>query len=232
MKKIKGFIIGFSIVVFFIIVYVCIYTSYYLTNNIILFLINYLFLGILFSMAFGVLICIPVILVWIFLDSKIKISKTVKVSVQIILLVILLNIGFYHTGYEYTLDNNIVNGVELVLRMVSDVVSRETIDIKTNVISLTKERVRISLGPKPRRFRGRVDWYLKINNGEYVIPVPSQERVEKLLYEETSGKKAINTITVYKNSKFIKAINGVKLSEDKGFFELIDEDIKGADGNV
>ena len=211
MNKIKSLIIWLSIFVAIVAVgWLC--TSYIVTNDIKFFAINYLFTSILWLVPMVILIIIPVMIGWIVLEVNIKMSKVLKIICRIVLLclsiLIVLNISFNRAGYKkYTLNNNRISGGGLVLRTLSDVISRETFEIKTNKVRLISEQ---------RRTRRSTvyDWYLEINNGEYVIPTEHEYKVRKLLYETTYGERDINTICVYKNSKFIKAINGVELSED------------------
>lgn len=69
------------------------------------------------------------------------------------------------------------------------------------------------------RYKEITYYYLNIREGEYIIPLRSMADpivIENLLYNKNYGEKVnyLNQIEVYKNTKFIKSINGIDIDSD------------------
>lgn len=67
-------------------------------------------------------------------------------------------------------------------------------------------------------------YYLNIRNGEYIIPLSDMTKpivIEKLLYDKEYGEQAnlTNTIELYKNTKYVKSINGIDINSDNETIE-------------
>ena len=99
--------------------------------------------------------------------------------------------------------------------MGGDIINNQTIDINAKNVEVMSYKVtKWRGGGKRRSSRERIIYYhyLNINEGEFMIPIKDDEIVEALLYYKSYVEKSTNTITVYKNSKLVRAINGIELS--------------------
>lgn len=102
-----------------------------------------------------------------------------------------------------------------ILEYGGDIINNQTIDINAKNVEVMSYKVtKWRGGGKRRSSRERIIYYhyLNINEGEFMIPIKDDEIVEALLYYKSYGEKSTNTITVYKNSKLVRAINGIELS--------------------
>ena len=159
-------------------------------------------------------------------DKKKRVKKIRIISTIVLLLILIIINNHNLDGYkEYTINGRKIYWIEMYIRNLSDIITADTIDIQTDDVKVINEMATINGS------RGNLSYYtvyyLDINNGEYIIPfkkiysgktpvmdIFNNNVVEKnLLYKSAEGEK--NTITVYKNSKLIKAINGVELNGDK-----------------
>ena len=95
----------------------------------------------------------------------------------------------------------------MTFREIGDIISNKTIEIKTNNWKIIHDI-------RSRRKHNIYDYYLEINEGEYIIPIGNVAKVRALLYQSSYDENSINVITVYKNSKIIKEINGVDISAE------------------
>lgn len=107
-----------------------------------------------------------------------------------------------------------------IVNIITDSTEKETeiIYVKTKDISMYDER-KIKKGlKKPSNISYTTYYYMNIENGEFIIPVKNSETytiIHNLLYKEYGEQKNhINAIEVYKNTKFIKAINGIDLDSN------------------
>lgn len=97
----------------------------------------------------------------------------------------------------------------------------EIIYAKTENINTFNETVRTrqQRSDGTYRYKERRYYYLNIRDGEYIIPLSSMADpivIENLLYNKNYGEQVnyLNKIEVYKNTKFIKSINGIDIDSD------------------
>jgi hypothetical protein len=215
MKKLILLIIGFII---FMIMYIIFQarTLFDKTNNILLLLSlisDSIFMTLL--MGFMVISILPIII----LRKKDEVSLTSKhmpIIVWIILIIFLFNLNYtaIRPYKKYTIDSKKIYGIEMTFRALGDIINNKTIEIKTNNWKIIHDR-------RLTRRHTIYDYYLEINEGEYIIPIGNANKVRALLYQNSYGEKSTNTITVYKNSNIIKEINGVDLSaKDNEIYEF------------
>lgn len=161
-----------------------------------------------------ILFFIPQI-IGLFLTKKKQItltSKTIKIAIVLAIIISALILNYTSDYKKYKIDGSRVYGIEMYVKTLGDIISRDTIDIKSNKVKLEIEQEYV--GGRYGSGHMITYYYLNINDGEYVIPIEREDKVEALLYNNTYGERTINTITVYKNSKFVKAVNGIDISED------------------
>lgn len=108
-----------------------------------------------------------------------------------------------------------------MINVITDFKKRETeiIYARTQDINTFEERKLITKKRRPARHEYKDYYYLNIGDGEYIIPVKDFETciiINDLLYNNKYGEQInfINEIEVYKNTKFIKSINGINLDSD------------------
>lgn len=188
-----------------------------MTNNMLLFLLSILSSSILPTLLMGFIAISVLPIIILRKSNEVKLtSKYIPIIVLIILVIFAFNLNYsaIYPYREYTINGKKVYGMELTFRTLGDIISNETIEIKTNNCEIIHDI----------RYRNHYtiyDYYLKINEGEYIIPIGSASKVRGLLYQNSYGENSINTITVYKNSKIIKEINGLDLSaEDNEIYEF------------
>ena len=192
-------------------------TFFNMTNNMLLFLLSILSSSILPTLLMGFIAISVLPIIILRKSNEVKLtSKYIPIIVLIILVIFAFNLNYsaIYPYREYTINGKKVYGMELTFRTLGDIINNETIEIKTNNCEIIHDI----------RYRNHYtiyDYYLKINEGEYIIPIGSASKVRGLLYQNSYGENSINTITVYKNSKIIKEINGLNLSaEDNEIYEF------------
>lgn len=192
-------------------------TFFNMTNNMLLFLLSILSSSILPTLLMGFIAISVLPIIILRKSNEVKLtSKYIPIIVLIILVIFAFNLNYsaIYPYREYTINGKKVYGMELTFRTLGDIISNETIEIKTNNCEIIHD---IRYGNHYTIY----DYYLKINEGEYIIPIGSASKVRGLLYQNSYGENSINTITVYKNSKIIKEINGLDLSaEDNEIYEF------------
>ena len=192
-------------------------TFFNMTNNMLLFLLSILSSSILPTLLMGFIAISVLPIIILRKSNEVKLtSKYIPIIVLIILVIFAFNLNYsaIYPYREYTINGKKVYGMELTFRTLGDIISNETIEIKTNNCEIIHD-IRYS------NHYTIYDYYLKINEGEYIIPIGSASKVRGLLYQNSYGENSINTITVYKNSKIIKEINGLDLSaEDNEIYEF------------
>lgn len=131
--------------------------------------------------------------------------KRFKLICLISITTIVLLLSVFREGvfsYRYYSGNNdtIKNDFSFATALMKDSINKETIDIPVNYYNI--ERSRIVSGNKPSI---RSTYYLILNGGEYTIPLSSADRNLVTAYFFEAGE---NTVSIYKNSSFLFAING------------------------
>lgn len=192
-------------------------TIFNMTNNMLLFLLSIISRSILPTLLMGFITISVLPLIILRKSNEVKLtSKHIPIIVFIMLIIFAFNLNYIaiYPYREYTINGKKVYGMEMTFRTLGDIISNETIEIKTNnceIVHNIRSRNRYTI----------YDYYIKINEGEYIIPIGSASKVRGLLYQNSYGENSINTITVYKNSKIIKDINGIDLSaEDNEIYEF------------
>lgn len=179
------------------------------TNNILL-LLSLLSDSIFMTLLMGfIVISILPIIILRKTDEVSFTSKHMPIIVLIILIIFAFNLNYsaIRPYKKYTIDSKKIYGIEMTFRALGDIISNKTIEIKTNNWKIIHDI-------RSRRKHNIYDYYLEINEGEYIIPIGNVAKVRALLYQSSYGENSINVITVYKNSKIIKEINGVDLSAE------------------
>lgn len=179
------------------------------TNNILL-LLSLLSDSIFMTLLMGfIVISILPIIILRKTDEVSFTSKHMPIIVLIILIIFAFNLNYsaIQPYKKYTIDSKKIYGIEMTFRALGDIISNKTIEIKTNNWKIIHDI-------RSRRKHNIYDYYLEINEGEYIIPIGNVAKVRALLYQSSYGENSINVITVYKNSKIIKEINGVDLSAE------------------
>lgn len=116
---------------------------------------------------------------------------------------------------------SIINQIVDFKEKETEIIYAKTKDIKTYTeTKLVNKTVRRSNG-KIRNEGSRYEYYyyLNIRNGDYIIPLSDMAKpiiIETLLYDKEYGEHTnfINKIEVYKNTKYIKSINGIDINSD------------------
>lgn len=153
-------------------------------------------------------------------------NKSKKTLIIIIILSMLLSILFTKNDYkQYTIEGRKIHPIEMYLRNLGDLIEKDTIQINTKDAKIIYDSIYHHTIRSGRSSYTTI-YYISINNDEYILPLklkqtdrllpvrPLSYTLEKsLLYQKTYGEKTINTITVYKNSKLVKSINGIDMDQ-------------------
>lgn len=186
------------------------------TNNILL-LLSLISDSIFMTLLMGFMVIFVLSIIILRKSDEVSLtSKHIPIIVLIILIIFAFNLNYTAIRpYEkYTIDSKKIYGIEMTFRALGDIISNKTIEIKTNNWKIIHD-IRV------RRTHNIYDYYLEINEGEYIIPIGNPNKVSALLYQSSYGENSINTITLYKNSKLLKEINGVDLSaKDNEIYEF------------
>lgn len=186
------------------------------TNNILFFLLYEIWRNIIIIGLIFLIISIPLGLL---LNNIKKIKLTEKQQIIIVIIIsfvlglIPINYNLYNTRYK--VEGEKLYGIDMNIRVVKDIIIGETVEIKSDDVKIEEYYSEHYAGSKYGSKLQNV-YYLKINDGEYEIPITNKDKVESLLYKNSYEEKRMNTIVVYKNSKLIKEINGIKLSDSNG----------------
>jgi len=168
----------------------------------------------MFMFPFVILIMLPIISKKS--DKVLLTSKHTPIMVLTLLIIFALNLNYLAIKQceHYTINGKKVSGIEAAIRILGDTINNETIEIKTNDIKTTGYIWKyLSGGKHSTRLGSPIEqYYLNINDYDYLIPIFNRsDKVDNLLYQNSYYESGINTITVYKNSKIIKQINGIDL---------------------
>lgn len=191
------------------------YIWYELTDNILFFLLSALQQSILFTAVMGIIIInvLPIIILRKTNEVELT-SKHMPIIVLIITVIFIISLSITDTYDRYVIDGKRVYGIEMVFNTFKDVMTNKTIEIEAYDYEIIHEK------ELTRKYKYN-KYYLSINEGEYIIPIGNKNKVLLLLYNYSYGENAINKIETYKNSKIIKAINGIKLSaKDDEIYEF------------
>ncbi len=187
------------------------------TNNILL-LLSLISSSLFMTMLIGFMVISTLPIIILRKSDEVNLtSKHIPIIVLIIFIIFVFNLNYTSIYEKYTINSKKIYGIEMTFRALGDIVSNKTIEIKTNNWKIIHDQ----------RFRYKrsgylYDHYLEINEGEYIIPIGNPTQVSSLLYQSSYGGKSNNTITVCKNSKIIKKINGVDLSaKDNELYEFV-----------
>lgn len=167
------------------------------------------------------IVIIPLVLyklVSVFLEI-LKIKNTQKskknficsIVVLIIFSVLLSNkVSYLFDSTTTSIKGKKASDLQSIINQILDFKERETeiIYAKAENINAFNETVRTGQQA-----------YLNIRDGEYTIPLSSMAVpivIEDLLYNENYGEQVnyLNQIEVYKNTKFVKSINGIDIDSD------------------
>lgn len=143
--------------------------------------------------------------------QKSKKNFACSIFVLIIFSVLLSNnVNFLFKGMTTSIKGKKDSDLQSRINQILDFKERETevIYAKTENINTFNETVRTGQ-----------QYYLNIRDGEYIIPLSSMAApivIEDLLYNKNYGEQVnyLNEIEVYKNTKFIKSINGIDIDSD------------------
>lgn len=219
MKKIKQplLMIIILIVIMSIVMFLPGETLYCITNNISFFLMSMVKQSIILTLLIGVIIVpiLPIIILRKSEETQLS-KKHIKIIVLIMFIVLLLCLNYTDTYKKYKIENKKIYGIEIFFRTLGDIITNQTIDIEADSVEVIYD-LKYKYGGRHGRSRMKKYYYLSINEQEHIIPIGNIDKVNALLYKSTYG----NTITVYQNSKLIKAINGIELSNDDEIYEFL-----------
>ena len=221
-KKLNKILLILFSIIFMIIIFQG-RTFFNMTNSRILLLLSLIARSIFPTLLFGFLVISLLPIIILRKSNEVKLTAKHRPIIVIIIIVIFafcLNYIAMLPYGKYTIHSRKVYGIEMAFRTLGDMISNKTIEIKSENCKVRT----IKRSYTPRKTTGWYstsgtrqtiyDYYLEIDEGKYIIPIGSATKVKALLYQNSYGQKSINTITVYKNSKIIKEINGVDLSAE------------------
>jgi len=120
-------------------------------------------------------------------------------------------------GKKYSDLKSLINQIVDFNVKSTEIIYVSSDDIKTFNIQTTRK----SRSTDRISYRTSEVWnyYLDIRNGDYIIPLSSMAApliIEDLLYNNNYGEQVnyLNEIEVYKNTKYIKSINGIDIDSD------------------
>ena len=192
-------------------------TLYYTTNNISFFLMSMVEQSIILTLMIGVIIVLilPIIILRKSEETQLN-KKHIKIIVLIMFIALLLCLNYTDTYEKYKIENKKIYGIEMFFRTLGDIITNQTIDIEADSVEVIYD-LRYRHGGRHGSSGTEKYYYLSINEQEHIIPIGNIDKVNALLYKSTYG----NTITVYQNSKLIKAINGIELSNDDEIYDFL-----------
>ena len=215
-KKLILVIIGFVIFMIIQFIFSCITLLFDTTTNILL-LLSLISDSIFYTLLMGLIVILHLHIIILRKSDEVGLtSKHKPIIVLIILIIFAFNLNYtaIRTYKKYTINSKKIYGIEMTFRVLEDIISNKTIEINTNNCNIIRDK-------RVGQTHNIYDYYLEINEGEYIIPIENPNKVRALLYQSSYGENSINTIKLYKNSKVIKEINGVDLSaKDNEIYEF------------
>lgn len=145
-------------------------------------------------------------------DNKIFV---VSIIVSIILSIILSNYVNIIFRYNTTsINNKKYSDLKSIICEVIDFKEKKTeiIYVEMEDLQIYNEHKYIK-GSNSEKYNKEIYYYLNIRNSEYIIPISNvvdYNKIHDLLYNKEFGNRNIK-IEVYKNTKFIKSINGIDI---------------------
>mgnify|MGYP007131982092 CR=1 FL=1 len=137
--------------------------------------------------------------------------------ILVICVVFIFNCDYANQYRKYKINGNKAYGT--AFRIIGDLITNQTIEVNTDKVKVVQDT--IYLGSYKKFDHEEKGYYLDIDDGKYVIPVININVVRPLLYTYSYGEKTNNKIILYKNSKLIKSINGVELSDNEAIKEFL-----------
>lgn len=208
----KKILIIFGIIVL-ILMFIVGSMLYFKTNNIYFFLISQT--GIVLIKLLGIGLGTGYIMFLI--NNLIFNNKPIKkllntVSIILLILIPILVTNFTPEYRQYTINNKKINEFEMIYNVFRDCIFKQTEEIQLNNIRFDTDLKFYHTRSGTNRFVK--DYYITIDTNKYIIPINQYEKATRLIYSNNYGEKSVNTITVYKNSKLVKSINGIELTAD------------------
>ena len=147
-------------------------------------------------------------------------KKYIIIVILVIFIVFIFNCDYANKYDKYKVNGNKVYGT--AFRIIGDLITNQTIEVNTDKVKVVQDTIYLGYYRKSSNMRNiEKVYYLDTDNGKYVIPVININVVRSLLYTYSYGENTNNQIILYKNSKLIKSINGVELSDNEAIKKFL-----------